>query len=780
MERPNLNRAGEFLACSLLVLLAGASAAAAAVATWDQPDIDTWFHQSGNNPDKADPSSFTNYEPGSTFSQSRSGTMLLGFDTSATIPMVAPSRYRINSIVVTAMMVNDGRQVLYDPTEDLLADIINGTDSDLGKPMELFGVGFANGYGRLGYGANDAAPPEFEETSPLLSSGPLLQQTFNIFPLGDDGAGQLGNVFNSPGGEGIFEINEDDELVLVDMAKQPWHAKPWATGTVAGTTPGAPIPGLSVVTFDVDLDNPDMLAYFQHSLSEGSLGVFLTSLHDVTGFHNGGSGDVFPGFYAKHHFAVSIGFADAATLAVDYEILDPFQPGDYDRNGFVETADFELWRETFDEDVEDGTGADGNGDGVVDTADYILWRKYFSGSGGGGNALSTSFSVPEPATWFVGVMGLLLLGAGGLRRHRETQLVEPDLRSAEQYIRKVAGTFHVPSAKLTRREPCLPRGAVTALGACRLHAFSLLELLVVIAIVGILVALLLPAIQAAREAARRCSCTNNLKQTGIAVHNYHNAAGNLPPPSIPASDKGDNGFFNTWGSAFVLILPYLEESDRFSKFDPAKNVTSPTNLPVTSSSIPTYLCPSMRLPRDVPALDCAELLGPGSYIISTRVEHASWAFSSSDSAKKVMNGAFSYPTPGKAYALSLMHFLDGTTKTLLVGEINYGLSDWKWNSCVSQAGQIKWGEQTWADGYWFNAWGHINWLFYEQFGRSSYNATRQIDSTKTQRVFRSDHPGGAQFVFVDGSVRFVPDTIDYPVLRALVTRAGDETNYHWE
>jgi prepilin-type processing-associated H-X9-DG protein len=288
--------------------------------------------------------------------------------------------------------------------------------------------------------------------------------------------------------------------------------------------------------------------------------------------------------------------------------------------------------------------------------------------------------------------------------------------------------------------------------------------------------MLLPAIQAAREASRRASCKNNLKQIGVAVLNFHDTMGHMPPPSIPAKSGAGGGFFNTWGSAFVVILPYLEESNRYALFNPERNVTSATNLPITSSSIPVYLCPSMRLPRDVPATDCDERLGAASYIISTRTEHASWALSNPESAKRIMNGAFTYPTPGTAYELELKHFLDGTSKTLLVGEINYGLSDWKWSSCASQNGQIKWGEQTWADGYWFNAWGHIDWLFYEQFAQSSYNAQTQVNAKTTQRVFRSDHPGGAQFVMVDGSVQFIPETIDYPVLRALVTRAGGEVD----
>jgi prepilin-type processing-associated H-X9-DG protein len=100
-------------------------------------------------------------------------------------------------------------------------------------------------------------------------------------------------------------------------------------------------------------------------------------------------------------------------------------------------------------------------------------------------------------------------------------------------------------------------------------------------------------------------------------------------------------------------------------------------------------------------------------------------------------------------------------------------------------GAPKYGDQTWAHGYWFHAWAHINWRIYELSGRGYYNRSRILpdempEQQKLYRVFRSDHPGGAQFVYVDGSVHFVPDTIEYPVLRALVTRAGDEVDYAFE
>ena len=578
MIRIRARRTGEQLACSLLILLSFARVTSATVATWTEPDLDTWFHQSGNSPDKTDPSTFTNFEPGAGFSQCRSGTMLIGFDTSDSIAMVVPSRYQINSIRVTATMVSDGRQVRYDPTADSLAAIEGGTD-DLGKPLELFGVGFANDYDRLGVGSA-SGEGAFDDASPLWSSGPVLEQTFNIFPLGDDGSGTntLRNVFNSPGGEGIFELDVEGDPVFVSMAREPWDTAPWAVGTVAGLSAGAVIPGKSTVTFDINLNQPGVRSYFQNELSQGQIGVFLSSLHDVTGFHGGGAGDVFPAYYAKENFAVQIGFAAAAALTVDYTILSESIPGDYNHNGVVNAADYDAWKATFGMLAAPGSGADGNGNGRIDAADYTIWRNnvgFGGGSASGGQRAGSSStpvsSVPEPATLSLLGWTIALLGASGMKRRRAPQPARMDLRRTEHRHTK-------------------PR------------TFTLIELLVVIAIVGILVALLLPAIQAARESARRTQCQNNLKQIGLAVHNFQLAQHHLPPPSIPAAK--DDVFYGSWGSMFVLLLPYLEEGNLYTGFDPTQSVFKQVNLPTTSAKI-TYLylpfdacCPQSKPPAN--------------------------------------------------------------------------------------------------------------------------------------------------------------------------------------
>jgi len=278
---------------------------------------------------------------------------------------------------------------------------------------------------------------------------------------------------------------------------------------------------------------------------------------------------------------------------------------------------------------------------------------------------------------------------------------------------------------------------------------------------------LLPAIQSAREAARRMSCQNNLKQIGLAVQHYSDAMHHLPPP------KSGNSATTFQSSMFVLILPYLEEGSRYAQYDLKKPVNDPVNIPMSSQPLPAYLCPSMALPRSVPETVCGECLGPGSYIISAGTDISY--------PTVVLDGAFVNPgqIPDGNYMLSLKQITDGTSKTFLVGEMNYGIQEYKWQKCSSLNGSVAWGDQTWANGYWFDAWGHISWSIYEMTGRTFYDRKSIAQDElsvlqKLLRIFRSDHPGGAQFVFVDGSVHFVPDEVDYPVLRAYITRAGND------
>lgn len=404
---------------SVMGLIALASAPSlATVGSWTEPALDRWFHQGQTTPGlKTDPSTFATFDPGAGFSQARSGTLMLGFDTSDLIPLVSPSRYQINSVTVTATMVDDGRQIPYDPTPDLLSAIAGGTD-DTGKPIELYGVGFDNGYTQLGFGTNDAQPPEFEESSPMWDTSlPVLQQTFNVFPLGDDGTGTLGNVFNSPGGEGIFELDALGDPVLVSVTKPAWDSVPWAVGTVSGLNPGDLVPGDSVFSFNVNLTLPGVLDTFQQSLALGQLDVFLSSLHDLSGFHTGGLAEDFPAFYSKESLGVQFGIVSAATLDIDFTLLPA--TGDYDKDEDVDGADFLKWQQELGTTVSvPGSDPDGDVSGIVDAADLAIWKaNYGTGTLGG---FSSSVSVPEPTT---GALAIIFFTLGTFTRTRTDLLL---------------------------------------------------------------------------------------------------------------------------------------------------------------------------------------------------------------------------------------------------------------------------------------------------------------------------------------------------------------------
>lgn len=287
-------------------------------------------------------------------------------------------------------------------------------------------------------------------------------------------------------------------------------------------------------------------------------------------------------------------------------------------------------------------------------------------------------------------------------------------------------------------------------------AFTLVELLTVIAIIGVLVSLLLPAVSVARSAARAIQCKNNLRQIGIATQNYLAAQGHLPPPSAGSQ-------FENRGSTLVLLLPYLEEAQQYESYNLSKPVDDPTNLPITSQPLPVYLCPSMVQRRVVPDLDRGEKLAVGSYVISSRTKY---------SGHRRLDGAFKNISDSAPYRLTPKHIRDGLSKTLLVGEINYGHQEYLWPDDAEHPASPKWGDTTWANGYWYFAWGHMSAELPELF-----NNSQRFANPHSARVFRSDHAGGVHFVLLDSSVRFLSDDTSPAVRSALVTRAGGESEH---
>ena len=594
------------------IILLAPRPACGATADWTSSDLDVFFYANAVGPGtRAFGPTFIGgldidgetgqFVPHASTSPARLGTALLAFDTAAEIePGLAPSRYQVNSVTVTVTMESgSGATLAYDNTPDSRAEVLeslgglaSGT-TDPGRPMELYGVGLRDGYTGYEFAGATSGPPLIDELTHGYSAD---DGGYIAYPVVGDTGEPVAYVDVSNNLTGGYSATEPDEWT------EPFEVTPWAIGTT-DLTPGSAIPNDTAFTFELDLAAAGAAEYFRQSLADGAVGVCISSLHDTGEL---GSGGGYPQWYMREATGFPYFVSTPPTLSIDYEILAEIVPGDYDASGVVGPEDYAMWKSTFGSAVDPGSGADGSGDGLVDAADYTVWSDHLVA------ALATgSFAlqeVPEPGA------GLLLVMGGAI----------------------------VGLARTGRRCLVMRR---------RRSGFTLVELLVSIAIIGILVAILLPAVQAAREAARRCSCTSNLKQIGLATLGYHETNRHLPPPKL-----GDTST-TTQGGTLVVLLPYLEEGDRYADYDLAKSVYDPENLRTTGAPVPVYLCPSMQLPRAVPEVACDERLAAGSYMISAGTDVTKpWS---------TLDGAFANPSPdGNDYSLAMQHITDGNLEDL--------------------------------------------------------------------------------------------------------------------
>lgn len=281
-------------------------------------------------------------------------------------------------------------------------------------------------------------------------------------------------------------------------------------------------------------------------------------------------------------------------------------------------------------------------------------------------------------------------------------------------------------------------------------AFTLIELLVVIAIIGVLVGLLLPAVQQARESARRTHCSNNLKQIGLALHNYHDTHLTLPPGSI------DLGYSRS--SAFTALLPFIDQSNSYAQYNFARTNTDPANQPVVSQRVSLYLCPSAIFPRAVPIDGCdANRRAPGTYAFSSGTR-SPWGTYASNEPN---NGAICNAGSG---ITSLRDLRDGASNTFAAGESAWNFADYMFTSGPC-AGQPRWGFTYWSSPY------PLSTLFSLQ---GPFNPKTLDGDSNRLASFRSDHVGAVNMLFADGRVRFFSEFTNANLLRALATRAGSE------
>ncbi len=300
------------------------------------------------------------------------------------------------------------------------------------------------------------------------------------------------------------------------------------------------------------------------------------------------------------------------------------------------------------------------------------------------------------------------------------------------------------------------------------HGFTLVELLVVIAIIGTLVGLLLPAVQAARESARRSQCSNNLKQVALGLQNYADANKTLPPSATndTVDSKGRQGW--SW---MLLVLPYIEQA---SLYDACMNqVTWRMQRPIwmdtpvqpqARAPIPPFICPSDKVGLLAPEVKfnsasggspTAMLTASKSNVLANGGAVTIWD-GSVDQQLRAAQGAFR-----RAKGAGFKEFTDGLSKTFLVGEAG-GTP-----AVATDADRMP--------GIWSGTWNqNMSQLEIMRYATEKLNAG-------TTSSFGSFHPGGANFALADASVRFIDDMIEAnPLTVALgfaATNDASITNY---
>ncbi len=287
-------------------------------------------------------------------------------------------------------------------------------------------------------------------------------------------------------------------------------------------------------------------------------------------------------------------------------------------------------------------------------------------------------------------------------------------------------------------------------GASSRVGFTLVELLVVIAIIGVLVALLLPAVQAAREAARRMQCSNNLKQMGLAFHNYHDANKKLPPSQDYGTLGRSPGTRPGWAwSAF--IMPYLEGTAAFDQIDFDELLSNKNHPELLANPVAFAICPSDEVEpvrTHFPGPTAIPLQASSSYVVSAG------PFNMSDDPYRGypdrMRGCFFVNTP-----VEFREITDGLSNTIFAGELKYI------PSLTISSSKRDW------NGFWYgrhdgrNSKGTAYFIL-------SLNRTAEVRmnapgsaETVLRKGFHGSHPGGVQFLFGDGAVRYVSESVNH-------------------
>ena len=317
------------------------------------------------------------------------------------------------------------------------------------------------------------------------------------------------------------------------------------------------------------------------------------------------------------------------------------------------------------------------------------------------------------------------------------------------------------------------------------RGFTLIELLVVIAIIAILIALLLPAVQQAREAARKTSCKNNIKQLGLAMHNFHDSYGHFPAAvknyeevEIALADQEGRSPVATYPTGFIGLFPFIENDAVARRWDPSRRRDDDTdddgdgftNASLQQMLVPTLLCTTMTMPSG--PLYGDENRAPCSYIFSSgtvySAAYAYWpyfgfpeepAYDGAIPPVRLVREGDMNVSPNQNYS-KFRDITDGTSNTFALGETDFAPA----NQPSQDMGAV------WSYGYIYT-----NGSTYTKLNAfKTGEPYPPSDIGELYGAFRSQHPGGANFMMVDGSVHFVNDNIDFELYQNLSTRGGGE------
>ncbi len=281
-------------------------------------------------------------------------------------------------------------------------------------------------------------------------------------------------------------------------------------------------------------------------------------------------------------------------------------------------------------------------------------------------------------------------------------------------------------------------------------AFTLVELLVVIAIIGVLVALLLPAVQAAREAARRMQCTNHLKQIALAIHNYEGAYREFPPAAVNQSGAGYPNH-----SCIAYLLPYFEQSNLRDQYKMSVAWDHADNKAAIQTDLSLVRCPSaphaVKFTADY--FSCTQFFEDGSAQKECKkrgINPQSWEGFLQQQTKTMYRDTITHASIRDGLSNTWLYFEDGGRPA-------------KYDGAKKMMGAI---DPLSQDGHWAHAQGYFN--------VHNYCSNLQMMNCGNQDEIFSFHSGGCNFAFGDGSVRFESEQIAPHVFVALFTRAGGD------